>query len=137
MENAFFFNQTSEFVVPFPPPPKKFLDYPLATGYSNASARIHILRKQDYCTYLACFSCCKHSILFTLNSQFFTEYLPNTPYFGATVGRCANRIANGRFTLDGKEYCLGINDPPNSLHGGFIGFNKVIIFVNIDVLFSN
>ena len=78
-----------------------------------------------------------YSILFTSNSQFFTEYLPNIPYFGATVGRCANRIAKGVFTLDGTEYGSGINDPPNSLHGGFIGFNKVIIIVNIEVLFSN
>ena len=55
----------------------------------------------------------------------FTDYLKNPPYFGATIGRFANRIANAKFTLDGKEYQLGVNDDPNSLHGGFIGFNKV------------
>ncbi|MFZ0684314.1 MAG: aldose epimerase family protein [Terriglobales bacterium] len=45
-------------------------------------------------------------------------YLGNEPFFGATVGRVANRIAKGKFTLDGKEYSLEINNPPNSLHSG-------------------
>ena len=53
-------------------------------------------------------------------------YLENKPYFGATVGRFANRIANGAFTLDGKRYSLPINNGPNSLHGGIKGFNKVV-----------
>jgi aldose 1-epimerase len=46
------------------------------------------------------------------------------PYFGAVIGRYANRIANGQFTLDGKTYQVPKNDGPNSLHGGTIGFNK-------------
>ena len=53
-------------------------------------------------------------------------YLENKPYFGATVGRYANRIANGTFTLDGKKYSLAVNNGPNSLHGGLKGFNKVL-----------
>lgn len=53
-------------------------------------------------------------------------YLIESPYFGALVGRCANRIAGGRFQLDGITYQLATNDGPNHLHGGTIGFDKVI-----------
>ncbi|HEV2417451.1 MAG TPA: aldose epimerase family protein [Terriglobia bacterium] len=53
-------------------------------------------------------------------------YLGNDPFFGATVGRYANRIANGHFKLDGVEYKLPINDGPNTLHGGPQGFDKKV-----------
>ena len=45
-------------------------------------------------------------------------YLDKEPFFGATIGRVTNRIAKGKFTLDGREYSLEINDPPNTLHSG-------------------
>jgi aldose 1-epimerase len=53
-------------------------------------------------------------------------YLTQSPYFGAVVGRYANRIANGKFTLDGTEYRLSLNDGTNTLHGGENGFDKRI-----------
>jgi aldose 1-epimerase len=54
-------------------------------------------------------------------------YIPNPPFLGAIVGRYANRIANGTFTLDGKKYELPKNDGPNTLHGGINRtFNKVV-----------
>ena len=52
------------------------------------------------------------------------------PYFGAIIGRYANRIGNARFDLDGKTYQLAPNDQGNSLHGGLKGFDKVIWTVN-------
>jgi aldose 1-epimerase len=51
-------------------------------------------------------------------------YLGHTAYFGCAVGRYANRIALGKFKLDGKEYTLATNNAPNHLHGGTAGFNR-------------
>ncbi len=53
-------------------------------------------------------------------------YLNQTAYFGATVGRYANRIGGAKFTLDGTEYTLAANNGPNHLHGGTKGFDKVL-----------
>lgn len=52
------------------------------------------------------------------------QYETESPYFGCTTGRVANRIAGGKFSLDGKEYTLATNNAPNHLHGGDVGFNK-------------
>lgn len=54
------------------------------------------------------------------------EYETNDGYLGAFVGRHANRIREGKFTLNGKEYSLAVNNGPNHLHGGLKGFDKVV-----------
>src|SRR5450755_3673935 len=54
------------------------------------------------------------------------QYVKESPYFGATIGRVANRIKHARFELDGKAYPLAANDPPHHLHGGKQGWDKVL-----------
>jgi aldose 1-epimerase len=66
----------------------------------------------------------------TLGYDTLDGWLTNTSYFGSTVGRFGNRIAHGKFTLDGKEYTLATNNEPGGipchLHGGKVGFDKVL-----------
>ncbi len=62
----------------------------------------------------------------TLGYDKLADYVKQNPYFGCLVGRYGNRIAKGRFTLDGKEYQLAVNNGPNHLHGGVKGFDKVV-----------
>lgn len=62
----------------------------------------------------------------TLGFDDLSGYERNAPYFGALCGRYANRIAGGKFTLNGTEYALATNDAPNHLHGGIKGFHKVV-----------
>ncbi len=61
-----------------------------------------------------------------LGYETLSGYVSNNPYFGAIVGRYANRIANGGFTLDGTRYKLAKNNGENHLHGGIKGFDKVV-----------
>jgi len=60
------------------------------------------------------------------NIQGYTSaaYLKSNPYFGAIIGRYANRIAGGKFTLNGKQWSVDVNNNANSLHGGFTGYDK-------------
>jgi aldose 1-epimerase len=62
----------------------------------------------------------------------FASYLSQHPYFGALIGRYANRIAGARFTIDEKAYCFSANDGRNHLHGGRIGFDKTLWDVEAD-----
>jgi aldose 1-epimerase len=62
----------------------------------------------------------------TLGFDSLADYVKNPRYMGAVVGRYGNRIARGRFTLDGHTYTLATNNGPNHLHGGTRGFDKVI-----------
>lgn len=62
----------------------------------------------------------------TLGFDSLAAYVKNNPFFGALVGRYGNRIAKGKFTLDGKTYSLVTNNMGNHLHGGRIGFDKVL-----------
>lgn len=66
----------------------------------------------------------KSSIVLGFNHP--NSYTKDVPYFGALIGRYGNRIAKGKFTLDGKEYTLVTNNGVNALHGGNKGFDKVI-----------
>jgi len=59
------------------------------------------------------------------------EYLGSYPYFGCICGRVCNRIGEGKFTLEGKNYALAVNNGPNHLHGGLVGFDRKLFAAEI------
>lgn len=72
---------------------------------------------------------------FVLNVFFYIKgYNRKHPYFGALIGRFANRIAKASFTLDGTEYKLAANNGVNTVHGGLKGFDKVWATLNIKLI---
>jgi aldose 1-epimerase len=83
-----------------------------ATNYGGIITEIHVPDKDGKFADVA------------LGFDTFAEYRKGHPFFGANAGRCANRIAKGKFTLDGTEYKLATNNGPNHLHGGSEGFDK-------------
>ena len=66
------------------------------------------------------------SVNVALNCNDMAGYSACTSYFGCTVGRYCNRIADGKFSIDGKEFTLATNNAPNHLHGGNVGFDKKV-----------
>ena len=66
-----------------------------------------------------------------LENYLSAEYLGSYPYFGCICGRCCNRIAEGKFSLEGKNYSLAVNNGPNHLHGGLIGYDRRLFTAEI------
>jgi aldose 1-epimerase len=66
-----------------------------------------------------------------LDNYLSAEYLGSYPYFGCICGRVCNRIGEGKFTLEGKNYSLAVNNGPNHLHGGLVGFDRKLFAAEI------
>jgi aldose 1-epimerase len=99
------------------------------TVYTLISARALKVRLIDYgATLISVETPDKNGKLANITLGFPTleGYLQRHPYFGSTVGRYGNRIAGGKFKLDGKEYSLATNNGPNHLHGGLKAFDAVM-----------
>ncbi|RVU54469.1 aldose epimerase family protein [Anaerosphaera multitolerans] len=81
----------------------------------------------------------KHNLDLIVGCNSMEEYILQDKFFGATIGRYANRIEKGKFKLNSKEYEVSINEPPNHLHGGFNGFHKKLWSFEIEnssIIFS-
>ncbi|MEN0046954.1 MAG: aldose epimerase family protein [Bacteroidota bacterium] len=89
------------------------------TNYGATITSISVLDQKNKRQELACgFD--------TFEGYFGDDYKANAPYFGCTVGRFASRIKDGKFSIDGQEYTLAVNNGSNHLHGGLVGFDKKI-----------
>ncbi len=86
---------------------------------------VHITNYGGIVTYLTAPDRQGHFADVVLGYDSLAGYLKSSPYFGALIGRYGNRIARGSFSLNGIRYTLAINNAPNSLHGGTVGFDKV------------
>ena len=98
-------------------------------GYTIRNARgtsLHVITYGAIITSLSTRDARGHFDDIVLGFDSLAGYLKDSPYFGAIIGRYENRIAKGRFTLDGRTYRLPVNNGPNSLHGGTVGFDKVV-----------
>jgi len=98
-------------------------------GYTIRNARgvtMHVITYGGIITSLRVPDRARHLDDIVLGFDSLPGYLKDPPYFGAIVGRYANRIAKGRFTVDGKTYQVPVNNGANSLHGGTRGFDKVV-----------
>jgi aldose 1-epimerase len=71
-----------------------------------------------------------------VESYWTAPYINNCCYLGAIVGRYGNRIAQGKFSLNGRDFTLPINNGPNSLHGGLKGFDKVVWESELNLVIS-
>jgi aldose 1-epimerase len=92
---------------------------------NSRGMEVHITNYGGVVTYLTAPDRQGHFADVVLGYDSLAGYLKSSPYFGALIGRYGNRIAQGSFSLNGIRYTLAINNAPNSLHGGTVGFDKV------------
>lgn len=94
--------------------------------YKLTNRQVEVAITNYGCTIVSIFTPDKNNVLKNIVAGFTdpSQYLTDHPYMGATVGRFANRIAFGKFFIDGKQYQLPLNDGVNHLHGGINGFDK-------------
>jgi aldose 1-epimerase len=94
--------------------------------YKLKNHQVEVVIANYGCTVVSIFTPDKNNVLKNIVAGFNdpSQYLTNHPYTGAAVGRFANRIAFGKFVIDGKQYQLPLNNEANHLHGGINGFDK-------------
>ena len=101
---------------------KEITEYTLQKGALSAK----VINYGAILTHFSCPDKNGKDTAIVLSRQNLEEYLTLRGCYGATIGRFANRIGEGRFVLNGKTYQIGQNEKGNALHGGFAGFHKKI-----------